>query len=213
MMQLHHIAGEISMATIDWALDWKFKKCIEGIEGDAINVDLPYDAMFYEKRTYATPNGDKTGYYPGGAYVYEKDFELAKENENCHIALEFDGVYGRCSVYVNGILVGCHEYGYTPFMVDLSGNCHEGNNTVRVEVDNTLVPNSRWYSGSGIYREVKLIKAEGMPISDVRITTKSIRPAVVEVLCNYENAKVEIFDRNNHLVAYVFLSANTRTEY
>ena len=101
----------------------------------------------------------------------------------------------------------------TDQMVDLSGNCHEGNNTVRVEADNTLVPNSRWYSGSGIYREVKLIKAEGMPISDVRITTKSIRPAVVEVLCNYENAKVEIFDRNNHLVAYVFLSANTRTEY
>lgn len=131
------------MATIDWSLDWKFKKCIEGIEGDAINVDLPYDAMFYEKRTYATSNGDKTGYYPGGAYVYEKDFELAKENENCQ----------------------------------------------------------------------KLIKAEGMPISDVRITTKSIRPAVVEVLCNYENAKVEIFDRNNHLVAYVFLSANNRTEY
>lgn len=80
-MQLHYIAGEISMATIDWSLDWKFKKCIEGIEGDAINVDLPYDAMFYEKRTYATPNGDKTGYYPGGRMFMKRILSLQKKTK------------------------------------------------------------------------------------------------------------------------------------
>ena len=68
------------------------------------------------------------------------------------VALHFEGVYQNCKVYVNGKLAGSHRYGYTAFDVDISDFAESGENNVRVEVDNSLEPNCRWYSGSGLYR-------------------------------------------------------------
>lgn len=172
--------------------DWKF--CKDG--GEVQIVDLPHDAMLLEKRTYKTPNGDKTGFYPGGKYIYEKDFSLSEQEADEYVALKFHGIYGRSEIILNGEKVCSHAYGYTEFTVDFTGKCRAGNNTVRVIVDNTLAPNSRWYSGSGIYRTVELIKKNRVHLENIRITTVSINPTVINVSCNDEGARVTILDRS-----------------
>ena len=75
---------------------WKF--CKE--DGEVQIVNLPHDAMLSEKRTYSTPNGDKTGFYPGGKYIYEKKFPLSEQEAEGDVAVKFDGVYGRCEVFL-----------------------------------------------------------------------------------------------------------------
>ena len=91
----------------------------------------------------------------------------------------FEGVYGRTSVEVNGIPVAEHAYGYTEFAVDISETVCEGENIIKVTVDNHLEPNSRWYSGSGIYRPVHLMIKDCCHIRSVYVTTVSICPAVI----------------------------------
>lgn len=73
------------------------------------------------------------------------------------IELYFEGVYQNAQVFINGILSGTHKYGYTPFYIDISEHVKCGENEVEVRVDNSLEPNCRWYSGSGIYRNVSLL--------------------------------------------------------
>ena len=70
----------------------------------------------------------------------------------------FEGVYMDSTVYVNGQKAGGHGYGYTSFYVDITPYLTEGDNVIAVRVNNSLQPNSRWYTGSGIYRDVYLEK-------------------------------------------------------
>lgn len=97
------------------------------------------------------------------------------------IELHFEGVYQNCKVYVGDRLAGWHRYGYTAFDVDISDFVKAGSNTVRVEVDNSLEPNCRWYSGSGIYRPVTLVIREKNHISQVHLETVDIHPARIKV--------------------------------
>lgn len=146
-----------------------------------VSVDLPHDAMIVEKRNGRCRNGINSGYFPGGKYIYEKSFDLDAAEIGKSVVLHFEGVYQNCKVYVGDRLAGSHRYGYTAFDVDISDYVKAGNNTVRVEVDNSLEPNCRWYSGSGIYRPVSLIIQEKNHISRVRLETVDIHPARVRV--------------------------------
>ena len=146
-----------------------------------MTVDLPHDAMIVEKRNGGCRNGVNSGYFPGGRYIYEKSFDLDAAEIGKSVVLHFEGVYQNCKVYVGDRLAGSHRYGYTAFDVDISDYVKAGNNTVRVEVDNSLEPNCRWYSGSGIYRPVSLIIREKNHISRVRLETVDIHPARVRV--------------------------------
>ena len=146
-------------------------------------VDLPHDAMLLEERVPGLANGSATGYFPGGYYVYEKALTLSEEEARGRVALEFEGVYQKSKVFLNGELLGGRIYGYSDFLVDLSGKVRAGDNVVRVESDNTQIPNSRWYSGSGIYRDVWLWTSgvEYIQPYGVKLLTKSIDPAVLSV--------------------------------
>ena len=146
-----------------------------------MTVDLPHDAMIVEKRDGGCRNGVNSGYFPGGRYIYEKSFDLNAAEIGKSVVLHFEGVYQNCKVYANGKRAGSHRYGYTAFDVDISDSVKAGNNTVRVEVDNSLEPNCRWYSGSGIYRPVSLIIREKNHISRVRLETVDIHPASIKV--------------------------------
>jgi len=152
-------------------------------------VTLPHDAMLGEIRDGGCRNGVNSGYFPGGKYTYEKEFEFEKEHIGKSIVLHFEGVYQNCTITVNGQKVGSHKYGYTAFDVDISGAVHEGTNSIRVDVDNSLEPNCRWYSGSGIYRPVSLLIDE---LEAPRIITREIDPAVIEVMADAD--AVEIYD-------------------
>lgn len=169
--------------------NWSFSKKGQA----AIEVNLPHDAMLTEQRDGTCRNGVNSGYFPGGTYTYEKNFELSKVEIGSSMVLHFEGVYQNCKVYLNEKLVGSHRYGYTAFDVDLSEELSEGKHKLRVEVDNSLEPNCRWYSGSGIYRPVWLAVDE---LEAPRIITKSYAPAIVEIQAE-TGTKVEIYDKEN----------------
>ncbi|MCM1345292.1 MAG: DUF4982 domain-containing protein [Muribaculaceae bacterium] len=153
------------------------------------SVNLPHDAMLEEQRDSSCRNGVNSGYFPGGKYTYEKAFEIKSEDIGKKIVLHFEGVYQNCMVSVNGRQAGAHKYGYTAFDVDISDTVRAGENSLRVDVDNSLEPNCRWYSGSGIYRPVSLLIDE---LDAPRIVTKSYAPAVIEVTADADT--VEILD-------------------
>jgi beta-galactosidase len=100
--------------------------------------------------------GRDTGHTVGGVGWYRKRFRLPPLGADGHVELAFDGVYMNAQVWLNGTLLGEHPYGYTPFAFDLTPHlAPDGDNLVAVRVAN-LGRNSRWYSGSGIYRHVRL---------------------------------------------------------
>ena len=114
-------------------------------------VTLPHDAQISEKRGAEVSNGGH-GYFPGGVYTYEKTFTAPTEWEGKDVLIEFEGVYKNATVSLNGKELAFHPYGYTGFFVELDGLNIGGENTLTVVADNSKLPNSRWYSGSGIYR-------------------------------------------------------------
>jgi len=145
-------------------------------------VTLPHDAQISEKRGADVSNGGH-GYFPGGIYTYEKTFTAPKEWEGKDVLVEFEGVYKNATVSLNGKELCFHPYGYTGFFVELSDLIYGAENTLSVVVDNSKLPNSRWYSGSGIYRPVWLYVCEkgGLRPESVKISTVSIHPAVVKI--------------------------------
>ena len=146
-------------------------------------VTLPHDAMLAEPRTALSAGGTNTGWYEGHDYEYRRTLTVP-ENElaDTHI-LEFEGVYHNAEVWLNGQKAAFRPYGYTNFYVDCAPYLHAGENELRVIARNADQPNSRWYSGAGIYRPVQLWTARGahIALNGVMIRTLSLDPAAVEV--------------------------------
>ena len=146
-------------------------------------VTLPHDAMLAEPRTALSAGGTNTGWYEGYDYEYRRTLTVP-ENElaDTHI-LEFEGVYHNAEVWLNGQKAAFRPYGYTNFYVDCAPYLHAGENELRVIARNADQPNSRWYSGAGIYRPVQLWTAGGahIALNGIKIRTLSLDPAVVEV--------------------------------
>lgn len=165
---------------------WRFRR-----EGGAWeNVTLPHDAMITEPRCADAPGGVNSGYFPGGKYEYEKRFSVTDTNKS--YVLHFEGVYQHCTVSVGGVICASHRYGYTAFDADISNAVRAGENLVTVTVDNSLQPNCRWYSGSGIYRDVTLRIRDRNFIKTLQIDTVSVSPAVIKVTSDAD--VVEIYD-------------------
>lgn len=140
-------------------------------------VRLSHDAMLERTPHPDSPNGGNSGYRDGGSYVYEKKFYVSEQLRCKTVQLKFDGVYMNAFVYLNGQLVGKHPYGFVPFTVSLNDYLDYGQeNTVRVLVKNSGMPNCRWYSGSGIYRDVWLLTGELLHVADngIRVSTNYI---------------------------------------
>ena len=121
------------------------------------NVTLPHD--FSISQPFTISGEAESGFLPGGTGWYRKTFTMPASAEGKTVLLQFDGVYSDAYVYVNGTFVGENHYGYTPFAFDISDylKC-DGvtDNVIAVKAVNN-VPSSRWYSGSGIYRDVTLV--------------------------------------------------------
>lgn len=173
--------GGEEVKAYDFNQGWRFYK--RGEPERSKKVNLPHDAMMDEPRIPDLVAGENSGYFPGGSYVYEKVFCLPKREKDSVWILAFDGVFQKSSVYVNGQKAGGCINGYRQFYVPLSGWLRKGKNEIRVEVNNTQTPNSRWYTGSGIYRNVELLEGpETYIIPDgIRVCTKSFSPAVLEI--------------------------------
>ena len=146
-------------------------------------LDVPHDWAIEGDFYVSNPSGASGGALPGGVGWYRKHFSINQETiTNNRFFLEFDGVYMNSTVYVNGQKAGFRPYGYSSFEYDITPYVHEGDNVVAVRVDNSDQPNSRWYSGCGIYRHVWLTKTH--PIH-VRHWGVYVHDGKVEV--DYEN--------------------------
>ena len=141
----------------DFNANWQFKK--EG--GEFKTVTLPHDAMLEETRSADAKSGSAQAYFPSGRYIYEKHFSLTDEQANKHITFVFGSVYKNAKVFINGTLAkGAAPYGYITFAICADGLVNAGDNIIRVETDNSAQPDSRWYSGAGIYRSVNMYMQE-----------------------------------------------------
>lgn len=131
---------------------------LEVAPADWSTVNLPHDwSIALPKDEHATSAGGG-GFFPTGIGWYRRTLDVPASWQGQRVSLVFDGVYMNAEVWINGVSLGTHPYGYTPFTVDLTSHLKFGvPNLIAVRVDNSAQPNSRWYSGSGIYRPVELI--------------------------------------------------------
>lgn len=139
-------------------------------------LDLPHDWAIEGDFYALNPSGANGGALPGGIGWYRKHLNLNDNDASSRYVLHFDGAYMNTSVYVNGQLVGMRPYGFISFSCDITPYLKkQGDNVVAVKVDNSKQPNSRWYTGCGIYRHVYLMKS-----SDIRIEEWGVQ-ALTEV--------------------------------
>ncbi len=142
-------------------------------------ITLPHDAMIHEKRRADAVCTGAGAYFPDGSYIYEKTFQRPEAQ---HVLLQFEGVYKNARVFLNGKEAGGAAYGYIPFFINADEYLVDGENTIRVECA-VEHPDSRWYSGAGIYRPVWLWEGpeDSIEPESVRISTVSCEPAVIRV--------------------------------
>lgn len=179
------------MKKIDFNTEWLFFK--EGCKEQ--KVALPHDAMLYEQRSPDNPSTGACACFSGGKYHYVKFFDVPKDWMDKSIQFYFEGSYRKNEVFLNGEKVGECRYGYSSFLVKTDSALRYGaQNKLEVVVDNSEMPNSRWYTGSGIYRPVWLLLGgkEHIGWQGISIRTVSLKPAVVHVEVQHTGGEVEI---------------------
>jgi beta-galactosidase len=154
-----------SRRVVAFDAEWKFalgdhRNAQKSGFGDAAwrTLDLPHDWSIEGVNVETEPGGGNVGYFPTGIGWYRKTFDYPALDRGKHLHIEFDGVYENSEVWINGAYLGKRPYGYVGFAYDLAPHLRARGNVVAVRVDNSHQPNSRWYSGSGIYRHVRLVE-------------------------------------------------------
>ncbi|HTY10058.1 MAG TPA: beta-galactosidase GalB [Bacteroidota bacterium] len=176
----------------DFSKNWKFHL------GDVVNgqailfddaqwraLDVPHDWSIegeFNKDNPATVGG---GALPGGIGWYRKSFSVPAADKDKLVFIEFDGVYRNSEVWINGHYLGKRPYGYITFQYEMTPFLKFGgeHNVVAVKVDNSQQPNSRWYSGSGIYRNVRLVTVDPVHVDHwgTYVTTPEVTPRSAKV--------------------------------
>lgn len=165
------------------------------------DVRLPHDWSILLPFDRNAPSGNDGGYLPGGTAWYHTDLNLKQVPTDRKLKLYFEGIYERSEIYVNDKLAGGHPYGYTSFFVDITPFLKKGDNRIAVKVDNSGQKNSRWYTGSGIYRNVWLLDIPEVHIADwgVSINTPDITTADITVTAENSSGK----PRNVQIIAEI----------
>lgn len=152
--------------SLDFTADWAFRLGDDTAaarpdynDADWRKLNLPHDWAIEGEFSKDNPSGTGGGALPGGIGWYRKTFTADKADEGKRYRIDFDGAYMNSTVYINGHELGTRPYGYISFSYDLTPYIKWGEeNVLAVRVDNAEQPNSRWYSGCGIYRNVWLTK-------------------------------------------------------
>lgn len=173
--------------------DWKFYLGdVQGGETPSFNdaswrkLNLPHDWSIEGPFSDKHPAGNGGGALPGGIGWYRKTFTVPQSENGKLFYIEFDGVYRNSEVWINGHYLGKRPYGYSSFRYELTPhlNFGETKNIISVKVDNSQQPNSRWYSGSGIYRNVWLVSTNKIAVAHwgTYITTPEITAKSAKIL-------------------------------
>ena len=150
-------------------------------------LNLPHDWSIEGDFSEKNPSGFSGGALPGGTGWYRKTFTIGKEQAGKKICIDFNGVYMHSEVYINGQLVGKRPYGYISFRYDLTPYIKFGeSNVIAVKADNSRQPNSRWYSGSGIYRNVWLTILDSVHVDlwGTYVTTPKVTATQADIVIN-----------------------------
>ncbi len=217
-----YLNGQTTRRIIDFNQNWKFKLNDTTVAGQNQKLDdskrrtlnLPHDWSIesdFGKDFRATSGG---GALPGGLGWYRKSFFADKSYQKRVVYIEFDGVYQNSEVWINGHYLGKRPNGYISFSYDITPYIKlNAQNLIAVKVDNTKQPNSRWYTGSGIYRDVRLVITNPVHIPQwgTYITTPKVNSEIAEIAIetNVRNnlqqqwaIKVEhlLYDANENLI-------------
>jgi beta-galactosidase len=178
---------------------WKFNRGDVGgaqapgfIDASWRSLNLPHDWSIELTHYQSAPGGREIGYLDGGIGWYRKSFTLPQSDSGKKIFIDFDGVYMNSDVWINGTSLGNHPFGYTSFEYDLTPYLHYGNtaNVLAVRINNQQ-PSSRWYPGSGIYRNVWLTKLNPVHVAycGLFVTTPVINAgsATVNIVAEVRN--------------------------
>ncbi|HOF55353.1 MAG TPA: glycoside hydrolase family 2 TIM barrel-domain containing protein [Prolixibacteraceae bacterium] len=172
-------------------------------------LTLPHDWSIEGKFSPDHPAGTAGGALPAGVGWYRKTFRLGDPDRRKQVYLEFGGIYRNGEVWINGHYLGKRPYGYSSFVFDISEHVRFGeeSNTLAVKVDNSLQPGSRWYTGSGIYRDVWLITTGKIHIAPwgTYVTTPDVKPdhagVVLEVTLLNREERPESLRINTEITA------------
>lgn len=150
-------------------MDWQFmfgeKSNFPMVPNEIKEIDLPHDFMVETDVAADAAGKAESGFYKGSVGTYLKTIILTESDMEDEMLLHFEGCYGKTRVLVNGNPVGSHVYGYTPFTLDIRKYLQVGENEIQVIVHTDDDPNSRWYSGAGLYRGVNLLSAPAFHIA------------------------------------------------
>ena len=160
-------------------------------------LDLPHDWSIEGQIDKNNPTGAGGGFFPAGTGWYRKAFSAPAAWKGQRVSVEFDGVYRNATVYLNGHKLGTQPYGYTSFQFDLTPELSfNGPNVLAVRVDNSAQPNSRWYTGSGIYRHVRVVVTGpthvahwGVFVTTPKVSNTSAKVAVRTRVANESTAQ------------------------
>ena len=184
------------MIKYDFNREWTYYK--EGSDSKK-KVNLPHDAMIYERRNRENPSGGACAYFDGGKYIYEKQFHMEEEWRDKVLILECEGVYHNATVILNGNKIGKRAYGYSNFYTELTPYL-KADNMLEIIADNEKTPNSRWYSGSGIYRGVNLYVSEKNYIKPNGVKIDTLTESKISVKTDFVgmgNINVKIYDKDS----------------
>lgn len=155
------------------------------------SLNLPHDWAIEGNFSQDNPSGTGGGALPGGIGWYRKTFTFTPAMKGKEVYIDFDGAYMNSTVYINGHELGTRPYGYASFSYDITPWLKPGENVIAVKVDNSEQPNSRWYSGCGIYRHVWLrilnpvhVKQWGTFVRQDKVTNQK---ADLSIITNIEN--------------------------
>src|SRR6201996_5362908 len=189
----------------DFDMGWHFHLGdVPGAETPALKdagwrtLNLPHDWSIegkFSKDNPATPDG---GALPGGIGWYRKTFTVPAASKNKKVYIDFDGVYQKSTVWVNGHELGFRPNGYISFEYDMTPYLHfGGKNTIAVKVDNSVQPNSRWYSGSGIYRNVWLVTTNKIAVDHwgTYVTTTDVSSSSAQI--NIQTKVINAADKSD----------------
>jgi beta-galactosidase len=198
-----HAAGTDPVRRIDlFDFSWRFHLGdAPGAEKPALDdtswraLDLPHDWSIEGAYDEKALSGSSGGYLPTGLGWYRKTFNVPESERGRRVAVQFDGVYEHSTVWINGHELGTRPYGYSSFLYEISPYLNYGPtaNLIAVRVDNSQQPNSRWYSGSGIFRHTWLLTTDPLQIVPwgVQVTTPEVSAgsATIKVVAHVRNGR------------------------
>ena len=191
-----NLSAQNGRTVISMDKDWRFKtgtfqEAISPSFNDAEwrQLDVPHDWSIEGKYNKYNKTGRGGGYLPAGDGWYRKIFSIPSSEKSKKVLIQFDGVMANSEIYINGTLLGKQPYGYTSFEYDMTGNILFGENEKNVLVvraNNIPQPASRWYTGAGIYRHVRMIIKNPVHIAHwgVFVTTPEVNSAKASVKAN-----------------------------